>query len=311
MIQDYELTLLTEGQVWGNDSERQLDVLKKYGTKSAITDLVVLTGGYIDDSCSFMAPDDDTLTGRTGWTWTQSSYGDGDVRDVYEDGCRFWDYSCLRSGAVRPALLSSSLIHNISPNRVRGYNGTFEVEFGEYPQNAADSRMQDELERAYNRGAVRTTGKDYTFDSRKYDDYDYSISPVSYNELEYQGEKYIRIKANSAFVGRSFKLSNGIECVDGNFFWVKVEPVKWLIDENTGTLVSKKGLVSGIRFNTKDRRYDGDFSRTEMKSYLDTYMSKDMFKNVTITKASDMTPQEKAEYEVEKKDLKKEEILMD
>jgi hypothetical protein len=42
-------------------------------------------------------------------------------------------------------LQSSVIFSQISPNRVRGYNGTEEVEYGEYPQNAADSRMQNIL----------------------------------------------------------------------------------------------------------------------------------------------------------------------
>ena len=39
----FELTLLSEGQIWGNDKERQLDVIRKYGIKAAITDLCILT----------------------------------------------------------------------------------------------------------------------------------------------------------------------------------------------------------------------------------------------------------------------------
>ena len=34
-----ELTLLSVGQVLGDDNEKQLEVIKKYGTKAAITDL--------------------------------------------------------------------------------------------------------------------------------------------------------------------------------------------------------------------------------------------------------------------------------
>ena len=75
MIYNNSLTLLTDGQVWGNSSESQLEVLKKYGTRSAISDLVVLTGGYCEDTCTYMAPDDNTLKGRVGWAYTQSSDG--------------------------------------------------------------------------------------------------------------------------------------------------------------------------------------------------------------------------------------------
>jgi len=86
MFTEKQLTLLTEGQVWGDDRENQLEVLKKYGTRSAISDLVVLTGGYCEDSCTYMAPDDNSLKGRTGWVYTQSSDGDGYVRGVFKNG---------------------------------------------------------------------------------------------------------------------------------------------------------------------------------------------------------------------------------
>ena len=41
-----DFTFLTEEQCFGDE---QLDILKKRGTKSAITDFSVLLGGYIDD----------------------------------------------------------------------------------------------------------------------------------------------------------------------------------------------------------------------------------------------------------------------
>jgi len=111
------LTLLSKEQIWGNS---RLDVLKKYGTKSAITDLVILTGGYCNYSCTYMAPDDNSLKGRTGWCYTRSSDGDGDVRNVDDDGSSYDCYRYARCGTVRPALLSSRVFSQISPNGVRG-----------------------------------------------------------------------------------------------------------------------------------------------------------------------------------------------
>ena len=43
MNSDVELTLLSVGEIFGGN---KLEVLKKYGTQSIITDLAVLTGGY-------------------------------------------------------------------------------------------------------------------------------------------------------------------------------------------------------------------------------------------------------------------------
>ena len=302
---DKELTLLSEQEVWGVNGGRQLDVLEKYGTKSAITDLVILTGGYCEDSCSYMAPDDNSLKGRTGWVYTRSSDGDGYVRGVSKAGSRYSKYRYFRNGAVRPALLSSFIFSQISPNRVRGYNGTEEVEYGEYPQYAPDSDVQRRLENEYKNGNLRQTGRNYTFDKTEYDDYDQYFQPVTYEEYDYNGKRYIRIRANSDYGSNSFKLSNGESYRNGDYVWVEVSPVKWLIDDKTQTLVSKRGLLSGIRFHTKDRSYNGDFSTTDMKEYLDKHMLRDLTQTATFTRVEDMTPEEKKKYEEEQKRAEK------
>ena len=302
---DKELTLLSEQEVWGVNGGRQLDVLEKYGTKSAITDLVILTGGYCEDSCSYMAPDDNSLKGRTGWVYTRSSAGYGGVRGVNEDGSRYYNFRSKRHGAVRPALLSSFIFSQISPNRVRGYNGTEEVEYGEYPQYAPDSDVQRRLENEYKNGNLRQTGRNYTFDKTEYDDYDQYFQPVTYEEYDYNGKRYIRIRANSDYGSNSFKLSNGESYRNGDYVWVEVSPVKWLIDDKTQTLVSKRGLLSGIRFHTKDRSYNGDFSTTDMKEYLDKHMLRDLTQTATFTRVEDMTPEEKKKYEEEQKRAEK------
>ena len=303
-MNNQDLTLLSEGQIWGNDKESQLEVIRKYGTKAAITDLCVLTGSYLCDDTDYNIDEDSSLKGRTSWFWTRSDDNDDDVRTVIRDGDMDGTYRYRRDGAVRPALKSSVIFSQISPNRVRGYNGTEEVEYGEYPQYAADSRMQSILELEYNRG-IKKTGRSYTFDSVKYDDYCTGFKPVTYEEYEYQEKKYIRIRANSDFGGNKFKLSNGAFYRDDDYVWVEVSPVKWLIDDRTGILVSKIGLISGIRFLGRNHNYKGDFSRTEMKEYLDRYMIHDLTQTATFTRLQDMTPEEKAQFEEERKQAEK------
>ena len=303
-MNNQDLTLLSEGQIWGNDKESQLEVIRKYGTKAAITDLCVLTGSYLCEDTDYNIDEDSSLKGRTSWFWTRSDDNANDVRAVAEDGNMYDRYSHIRHGVVRPVLKSSVIFSQISPNRVRGYNGTEEVEYGEYPQYAADSRMQSILELEYNRG-IKKTGRSYTFDSVKYDDYCTGFKPVTYEEYEYQEKKYIRIRANSDFGGNKFKLSNGAFYRDDDYVWVEVSPVKWLIDDRTGILVSKIGLISGIRFLGRNHNYKGDFSRTEMKEYLDRYMIHDLTQTATFTRLQDMTPEEKAQFEEEIKQAEK------
>ena len=306
-MKEHDLTLLSEGQIWGNSSEPRLEVIRKYGIKSAITDLCVLTGSYLCEDTDYNIDEDRSLTGRISWFWTRSDDDDNDVRMVDENGIRSYIYRCKRSGTVRPALQSSVIFSQIFPNRVMGYNGIEEVEYGEYPQNAADSRMQNILESEYNRG-MNKTGRSYTFDSVKYDDYDTGFKPVTYEEYEYQGKKYIRIKANSDFCGDKFMLSNGVKYRDGDYVWVEVSPVKWLIDDKTGILISKKGLVSGIRFLNKSTNYKGDFSKTEMKEYLDRYMSKELFQT---TKTKETVNEEEIinPYKLKFEQVSEEEII--
>lgn len=299
-MNNQNLTLLSEGQIWGNSSENQLEVLRKYGTKVAISDLCVLTGSYLCEDTGYNVSDYslNNLKGRTSWFWTRSHDNVNDVRVVRKNGYGASKYGSERNGAVRPALQSSAIYSQISPNKVRGYNDTYEVEYGEYPQYAVDDRMQRILESELNRG-LNKTGRNYTFDSTKYSDCDTGFKGITYDEYEYQGRKFVRVKANSDFDGGPFKLSNGIRYRDGDFVWVEVSPVKWLVDDETGTLISKIGLVSGIRYLDRGTKYKGDFDRTEMKSYLDKHMSRDLFQSAVLTRVQDMSPEEKKQYEEE------------
>ena len=315
-MNSHDLTLLSDGQIWGNSNESQLEVMRKYGTKAAISDLCVLTGSYlcedtdynIDEysfrhSCKCLVDKplnllNQSLKARTSWFWTRSYDKVYHVRVVNKYGQIYYTDRFSRNGAIRPALKSSAIYSQISPNKVRGYNDTYEVEYGEYPQYAVDDRMQRVLELEFYRG-LKTTGRNYTFDSTKYDDDDIGFNGITYDEYEYQGRTFVRVKANSCFSGNKFRLSNGIYYKDGDFVWVEVSSVKWLVDDRTGILISKIGLVSGIRYLDKETYYNGDFDRTEMKSYLDKHMSRDLFQSAVLTRVQDMFPEEKKKYEEE------------
>ena len=116
------LTLLSEGQIWGNDKESQLEVIRKYGTRAAITDLCVLTGSYL---CEYNnTKEDSSLRGRTSQFWTRTFYEQNDVRNVTRIGMALGNWGNERSNAVRPVLQSPVIFSQIYQNRVRGYNGT-------------------------------------------------------------------------------------------------------------------------------------------------------------------------------------------
>lgn len=292
MNKGIELTLPSAEEIWGND---KLSVLKKYGTRAAITDLCILTGSVL---CDETIDEDNSLTGRISSYWTRSDDGDNDVRTVAEYGLGRNVFRDNRRAAIRPVLLlPPDIFKEITKNRTKGYNDTEEVLFGEYPQYAPGRSTQKKLKWKYQNNELTKTGRSYTFNSVKMTDYSTVFTPVTYEEYEYQGKKYIRVKANSIYDGYEFKLSNGIEYNDDDYVWLEVSPVSWLIDDETYSLISKKGLVSGIRFN--EECYDGDFSKTEMKSYLDNYMLRDLFQSETILNKESLSSQKELS-EIEK-----------
>ena len=308
---DLELTLLSEEEIWGDkNGEGQLDILKKYGTKTAMTDLVILTGGFCSNTKNNKVPDDDTLKGRIGWNYTRTDGKNGNIFVVTSNGSIYWDGISSRDCAIRPIILSSNLFFQIYKNRVTGYNGTEEVEIGEYPQYAPDFDTQQLLENEYQKCNLKTTGRDYTFDSTEYTDFHQKFQPVKYEEYEYNGKKYIRVKANSNSGEYKFKLSNDISYRNDDYVWVEISPVIWLIDDKTKTLVSKRGLLGGIRFHTPDSPYNGDFSTSEMKEYLDKYMMHDLFQSVKIKKISPEKEKRRNPYGLTIENVSEEDILL-
>ena len=279
-MNNQELTLLSVEQIWGNS---QLEVLKKYGTKIAATDLCILTRGCVRDED--YVDEDKSLTGRTcvAWTKTVNKY----VKEIFIDGlCSCCGYINDISCVIRPVLQNSTIS---LPSTVSDPNIIMEIEYGEYPQNAPSATMQKKLEKEYKKG-MNKTGRSYTFSSSPCDDFDTLFKPITYDEYEYHGKKYIRVRAIAEYPDYESILSNGLACKDGDYFWVQVSPVKWLIDDKTGLLISKKGLVAGIGFGDV-KYYDGmsyDFDKSELKKYLDTYMMHDLFQNTVSLNVSNI-----------------------
>lgn len=75
------ITLLTEEQIYGKN---QLDIIKKYGSKCAITDFAILLGGYVAQD--YYTSEGKTLKDRTGWWWTKTpAYDNARVVDKNGD----------------------------------------------------------------------------------------------------------------------------------------------------------------------------------------------------------------------------------
>lgn len=265
-----DITVLKEDQVWGDN---RLNIFKTIDPRAAVTDVAILRGAWVSDS--YHIDSDSSLAGRTGYYWLQNSDGDGDACVVLDYGTTSDEFCDRRKSCVRAALPYSS-IQSIAPNFVRGADGLFRVEYGLYPQMAVDDTMQNILENAYNANTLTFIGKCCTFDARKYNEYDKSFLAEDVEGYEYNGEKYARIKANSYYDGNNFTLSNNKNYKDGDYVWTKVEPITWVKHPDDDWVISEKAIVSGIRFYKERGKYDDDFSKTDLKWYLDNHLSKDI-----------------------------------
>ena len=267
-----DFTFLTEEQCFGND---KLDILKKRGTQAAITDFSILLGAYVSD---YHIDNDSSLKGRTGWYWTKSDDGDNDARVVYENGNRNWNNVYNRNGGARPALPFSSIssIPTNGESGKRARDGILEVEYGYYPQKAVAKDMQERLERAYKNRTISRTKNSYTTDSVAYDNYDTLFQPQAHQEYEYNGKRYVRVNANSYYDGNYFTLSNGEKYKDGDSVWLEVSPVKWIVDEKSHMMITEKLIFAGVQFNKESNYHTEDFDKTDIKTFMDRYLSRDL-----------------------------------
>ena len=265
-------TFLTKEQCFGND---KLDILKKRGTQAAITDFSILLGAYVSD---YHIDNDSSLKGRTGWYWTKSDDGDNDARVVDDDGSRDCINVSSRDGGARPALPFSSIssIPTNGESGKRARDGILEVEYGYYPQKAVAKDMQERLERAYKNRTISRTKNSYTTDSVAYDNYDTSFQPQAHQEYEYNGKRYVRVNANSYYDGNYFTLSNGEKYKEGDSVWLEVSPVKWIVDEKSHMMITEKLIFAGVQFNKESNYHTEDFDKTDIKTFMDRYLSRDL-----------------------------------
>ena len=149
---------------------------------------------------------------------------------------------CLDSTKVgiRPVIPFEKIADGIIDKYINE-DGILEVEYGYYPQNLL---ISDECE--------QTQWINDTMDA-KYTNNDYH--PNNNNALsehEYNGNRYVvfytMFNKNIKYLK---KLSNGEEVDKDKAYFIKVEPIKWLVDKKSGLAISKYILSYTEIYNTQ------------------------------------------------------------
>ncbi len=299
-----DFTFLTIEQFFSDD----LRVFDKK-RKAALTDFSILLGGtYYDD---FYLDNDRSLRGRTGFYWTKSDDENNNVKVVDGGGCKNWGYVEWRIAGARPAL-SFSDMESIPTNGEEGKreeDSILEVEYGYYPQEAADKNMQEILEELYKKASISKTGKSYTTDSRKCRDTDKRFLAKKHEEYEYDGKRYVRVEANSSHDGYKFKLSNEEYYDNGDYVWVEVSPVKWWVEEKAKIMITEKIIFAGVQFNDENNYHIWNFEGTNIKKFMDDYFAKDLLQSLDITKQEDAENQIGNTYNLDFSEVSEKDII--
>lgn len=263
------VTLLSADDIFGS---KKCSVIRQKGYKSAITDYAIALGGfYYDDK---HVSGDKSLRGRVSYYSTVSKApGLRKVNSAGDSLANRWHFDAnIRNAGIRPVLECSNLSDYFDTS-----GNVYEIEYGEYPQYAVSDMLSSKLEKKYLANKLSRTGKTYTTDSFNNSDKDQKFKSTNYVEYLYGGKKYVRMLFKNEGT-----LSNGRNFSDGDYVWIEVSPIKWYVDLENNRLISKNLLASGVRFYGSEYYY-GDFEKTEMYMFLNSYFKKEIIPSKTGT----------------------------
>ncbi len=183
---------------------------------------------------------------------------------------------------IRPVIPKSEA-PKLFPEMIKEtYSDMYICEYGEYPQNLAGIAQSRRLEALFTEGRLEKTGKMYSFNADSYDEVKFNI--CKYPEYVQGGSKYIRVIGKGSFEGGC--LSNDSCIKRDKIYWIRVEPISWMVSRKTGIWVAANALFPGLQYKISEfhisennKTYKPvkiDFDRICNQKYLDLYFSREM-----------------------------------
>jgi len=290
----YNFSFFKEEEIKKDNSK----LFEKYGLITAITDYAILLGGEV--SSSYFTIDER----RAGFWWTSSINDNNERCAIYADGTKKWEPPYPRMIGARPSISYESIKDKIN---VVNEKDIFEVEFGEYPQTITKKEISVSLEELYEQNLLNKTGKVYSADNINSLDSYTPFEYRSFEEYEYQNNKYIRF-----LVGvnpQAFKLSNEEIVEEDKVYWIKVEPIKWIVDIEEDIMISKDILFAGIQMDKDITNWSPNFEDTQMKEFLDKYFSNEIIPSVIVKEKVTNKAKKEYAYNFDFSEVTEEEII--
>lgn len=274
MDKSLDFSLLTKDQIEEYDNKKQINI------RAEATDYCLFLGATASKSRKI----------NYSYWWSRSSDGDGDVFAVDDVG----DFEYLkardRQGSTRPCINYDTISPYCKQISDTSSQGIFKVQFGEYPQQAVNKELKDELDRAFfNRDEnLKTTGAYYTCDRTSLESTEQYL-PMMLFEYSYNGKKYVLCQGAQ----KGFDTKNGDRINKGDSWWFEVQPVEWYVDLSNNLAISTQCLFSGIRMNFPSNYHNSDFQTSELYKYLNEYFAKQI-----IQHNKDVLTEEKPDDEI-------------
>lgn len=282
-------TFLTKEQCFGDENgEGQLDIIKTRKAGALLTDFAIALGGE-PKTGKITRPglplNHYTPSDSLGMYWTKSATDNKRVLAVDTKGGKCNDsYTYKKPSFIggRPALHFSEDDSIYTDGKIKrnaiGDGGIMRIEYGFYPQQAVNKKMQEKLWEKLANDNLQLTGNTYTIvKARARGDADVLKIP----EYEYNRKRYIRVENRSYCPRGTVKLSNGEAYKDGDNIWIEVSPVEWLVDKEASVMVANKILFAGVEFDKNDKDYHTeDFDNTSIKKFMDEHFAKDLVQDL-------------------------------
>ena len=266
ILENTKVTLLSKEDYLGNN---KLKIIKSFGDEIEDTDLAKLI--VLDN-------------GNNNYSWTKTQGKDCKVVTMrfgrtFENNCA--DINMRIRPVLKFPVNIKKLFHG---NLKQDKSGDFSyIYLGDYPQKLIDCIEEEKFLNILKDPTYEKTGRVFHINNQICEEYrdtiDSNLKLIFY-KVDFKNQDSI-LFTRETFIPfeDGFKTADKPVCqiINQQYVVLVVEPVCWLIDNKTNSLVSKNNLLSGVRFN-KDG-YDGNFENTEMYDFLNNVMFRDIFQD--------------------------------
>lgn len=239
--------------------------------KAKISDYALLTGIDIPDMYS-RTLDTRYLEGKY---WIKTSICDKEGSVINNNGRISWDFNHKNNIGLRLKMSYQDAKDYIENEEVIDDRFS-KVRLGKLPRRCLSFEEVYRLEKLLSSFNLQLTGNSYTVN-------DLPIIEKGFKErkqIEYTDtlKKYVKIEANTK--NKGIILPNGLELIDGNYYWVEVEPITWIVDKEKDLMVTEEIILSGIPYDF-EFSYSNSYKDTFINHFLNNILNKEIFRDIS------------------------------